>query len=93
VTSASDEFAGDFDGGTLRSAWVPSVRLILVLCALSCLGMAFDGTLAEPVQMVLLAASLVFAVLVVRSFFVRITVRPSGSVRGSHLPVRFADGA
>ena len=53
-----------------------SFRLVLVLCALSCLGMAFDGTSAEPLQVVLLAGSLVFAVLVVRSFFVRITVRP-----------------
>lgn len=81
MTSAADEFADDFHGGILRSAWVPFLRLVFALCALSCLGLAFDGTMTPTLQTVMLGASLLFVVLVVRSFFVRITVRPSRSVR------------
>jgi hypothetical protein len=60
---------------------VPFLRFVFVLCALSCLGLAFDGTMGFGLQTFMVAVGLVFAVLVARSFFVRITVRPSGSVR------------
>ena len=77
MSSTAD--AGEFRGGTLRSAWVPFLRLVFALCALSCLGMALDGTIGDALQIVLLAGTLVFAFLVIRSF--RITVHPSGVVR------------
>jgi hypothetical protein len=60
---------------------VPFWRLVFARLRLSCLGLALDGMMPATIKALMLAAAADFSALVVRTFFVRLTVRPSGTVR------------